>query len=137
MTKAAAAKTGDLLYDGLRQVSMHVPKTAWAVGAVPNLGGFVAPCDLTLVQIDYAVTATATSANAKLDLGVEGALTRLLNGFSFNGVTGSGQISMTDVLMLTRTVLKGEYVQFNLEAATAVGSLALTAYWVPTSSANV
>lgn len=131
--RATAVRWGDTVFDGKIEHVMTVPLTAWAASAVSNLGGFVAPCDLDLVQVRWRVLTAATSAAALLNIGADAALDTIVKDVSFNGVgPGTGVIDLTNITLAPRPrAIAGEYIHINLEAATAVGNIALSALWVP------
>tara|TARA_R110002153_G_scaffold274298_2_gene448186 strand:+ start:7720 stop:8130 length:411 start_codon:yes stop_codon:yes gene_type:complete len=134
MAKSTDHQTSAGRYDGGLPVVQRVGKTAWATGAVDDLGGFVAPCDLTLVQLDLRVNVAATSAAALFNLGTsDTADSAVINYTLENIAAGHYQVAMSNAAVITRTVLAGQYVKGQFEAATAVGSMSFTAVWMPTS----
>lgn len=134
MGKATDHQTSAGRYDGGIPIVQHVPKTAWDTAAVDDLGGFVAPCDLTLVQLDVYVNVTATSATAKFNVGDAGDPDQNVDAYPLTDVAaGHYQVPMSDATVVSRTVSAGDYVKFQLQAATAVGSVSFSAVWMPTS----
>lgn len=134
MAKSTDHQTSAGRYDGGLPVVQHAGKTAWSTSAVDDLGGFVAPCDLTLVQLDLFVNVAATSADALFNLGTSADADSAVIDYTLENIAaGHYQVPMSDDAVITRTVTAGQYVKGSFEAATAVGSLSFTAVWMPTS----
>lgn len=131
MSKAGVAKTSELVYDGKSPQRLNFGPTAWAVGAVSNLGSFVAPCDLEIVGIHLHSPVAATSAAAKVNIGIQGDSDSCLDGYLVQNLTGAYDVPMTDPLLVNKYVNKGDIVSAELEAATAVGTIAGTVVFMP------
>jgi hypothetical protein len=115
-------------------LAVHSGRQSWAAGAVSNLGAIVAPCDGVIVSLDIAVLVAANNAGAKLNFGTVADPDAYLDAYPLNAV-GAGVYQVVNATeMVGRNVSKGDVLVFELEAASATGSLAATAIIAPRSS---
>lgn len=136
MSKSPMVKSDRVLWDGGQPHLQNSGLQSWGVGAVSNLGAFVAPCRMKLVGILMHSPVAATSAAAKVDIGKQGAGTYFVNGYLVQNLTGYNEIPLTDASVAQTILDKGEMATIGLEAATAVGNIAVTAIWVPAPGAG-
>ena len=134
MAKSPDHRTSAGAYDGALPIVQSAGKTAHGTSAVDDLGGFVAPCDLTLVQLDLRVNVAATHADAEFNIGVNADPDANVDAYDLTDVAaGHVSIPMDNAAVVSRTVSAGDYVKGYLGAASAVGSVSFTAVWMPTS----
>lgn len=136
MSKSPQVRSDRVLWDGGQPHLHNSGVQAWAVGAVSNLGVFVAPCRMKLLGVFFNSPVAATSANAKLNVGKIGTTNYFVNGFLCQNLTGFNAIPDGDASIVQTVLERGEAALIELQAATAVGTIAVTVVWVPMPGAN-
>lgn len=132
MTRSAKSKTSELIYD---DAFVHQSfQAAFGSSAVTNLGAFVAPCDLTLLEV-HVRALTAPTADATLDLGSNADDDSLIAAYVMPTSAGYFEADLAAATIVGTTVSKGDYVFFTLNAdADGNDTIAVTAVWVPTAT---
>lgn len=133
MSVSPEGRSSKLQYDGGMIHFQTVAKTAFDTAAVADLGGFVAPCDLTLKEVRYRVL-TQNTADSTVDLGINGDDDAGIAAYVIGAAAaGEYKMSLSDSTVLDTTVNAGDYVFWTLNAdADAAGNIAICAVWVPT-----
>lgn len=139
-TKVPGVRASQVMWDGAIPIVVQTGRQAWAASAVSNLGGVVVPWRAYLQRVWLRPLVTATSANALVNLGTESDADGILDGYSLENVA-PGLIELSQdgdfVSAEARIIPAGSTVLFELEAATAVGAVALAALLVPAEQAGV
>jgi hypothetical protein len=136
MSKSPVVKSSEVQYDGAGTLTVNTGKQSFAVGAVSRVAEFIAPCDLTVVRAELYVGVKPTSANAKLNLGIDTDSDAFLNALDCNALTANTLYDvLADSTWITKTIPRGSVVSFELEAATAVGDISASFVFAPTSLA--
>ena len=97
----------------------------YQMGSVTSVNGTAngqvhcAPCDATIVDAGFRTLTTATNAAAVLNFGIIGSLTRNLNAFVIQNITGFRGIPLASFASLT--VSKGEALVASITNADTTG----------------
>lgn len=130
MARSPKVKSSEIIWDGMMPVVYNSGHLAFAAGAVSNQGEAIAPCDLTIKKIIIRVLTTTSNAGAKLNFGITTDSDKFLDSYVITDLA-AGVYEIDGSALADATIDKGEAVMFELEAASAAGTLAATVVCFP------
>lgn len=129
--KSPEYRTSAAQWDGAMPVVINSPQMSFiSSAAVDNQGTFVAPCDLDITEALLRVLATTGSSLALLNIGKQGAAASFLADYSIDAVA-AGLHTIAASAFATRRISRGDAVDFQLEQATAAGTIAVSLVCMP------
>lgn len=137
MPTSPEVRSSRVQFDGALVLHHPIGRSALATAAVDNIGGFIAPCDLTIQQVLIHVLASSTSSNAQVAIGNASASGAYRGAYSLQN-KAAGTIINLPVAVATSaftkiTLSKGDYLKLKTKAATAAGAFAASIVFAPTT----
>lgn len=132
MSKSYDTKADKIQADGKIPVCSHQSGLlTYAVGAAYS-APWIAPCDLYIERFFYNILVTPTSATATVGLGTQADDSAYVNSFNVqNAAPGFYELDLTNAAVVSRTIPRGTVIRFGLDAASAVGTVAIGAVLRP------
>ena len=133
MPKTMKANADEIQYNGAG--IFHLNSGRMTNAAAEVLGNsFVAPCDLYIHSVHYAIDTQFTHASSNLNLGLLSDTDAYIDGIALQNVAvGSYEVDMTAADVVLRRIPKGAVICFGLDAADTTGKISATAVLVPYS----
>jgi hypothetical protein len=129
MSKSTAVKSSQIQYDGTSTESIDLGLVSHGVGAT-NGSYSIVPYDCFIAEVVVSIGVTATSASAAYQLGTLASVAAIVASQNVQNVAGGTVIRLTKdsdfVSAAVRNLNKGDIINLNTVAASAVGSVGAT-----------
>lgn len=131
MSKADATKMSSLIWDGAGPLLVTSGRLTNSASAQYGLA-YVAPCDLYIQSIVYAIDTQFTHASSNLNMGSLTDDDAFINAVALQNVAvGTYDVDLSSASLILRRIPRGTVFAFSLDAADTTGKITATAVLVP------